>query len=400
MNAYLLILVQEHISQKHFGLESTNNLNLTTCAWNCCNTTFKRSDIASHIRKHLGSLQKPNDDEHNYYSVPASILTVGKNQDALLQSIMKDCTPKSVAKVSAPAGAYVLSASRMKDMEQNVHGSGSTGENGNKNQLVQVAQRADLQTQNPKFSKLVNPQTSPARSLQAGKGSSEIESAIEVMKKTISKNTHLFTKETVITSDDFWDDEPLIKKYNRWRVNNTRSSPDKTTLPQSPPVNVSHSSRRSGEWESISRDTWEVHPGRIQGSVKFPRNDDDDGHVEESRFNKNSKGPRPTTLTYCVAIDVAFSSDYISTRPTGIKICGMNFQALHIQPGASKIFDAEDSYFRLCAVATGKVDVRLGDLKFAIGPNGVWRIKANETCIAKNLGISVATIHIHLSRFK
>ncbi|KAG9241895.1 transcription regulator PAC1 [Calycina marina] len=43
----------EHITEKHIGRKSTNNLNLT-CGWNSCRTTtVKRDHITSHIRVHV-----------------------------------------------------------------------------------------------------------------------------------------------------------------------------------------------------------------------------------------------------------------------------------------------------------------------------------------------------------
>jgi glyoxylate utilization-related uncharacterized protein len=90
-------------------------------------------------------------------------------------------------------------------------------------------------------------------------------------------------------------------------------------------------------------------------------------------------------------LDTAFSSVY--TTDAGVKFSGVHFQVIRVPPGSTAP-GPDIPYLRICSVASGKVQVQVGDKQFSIGAHGMWRIRAHEKCTLVNRRYSEAVIHV------
>lgn len=61
---------------------------------------------------------------------------------------------------------------------------------------------------------------------------------------------------------------------------------------------------------------------------------------------------------------------------------GVNVEV--VKSGYSKRWGAADNKLRICYVAQGKLNVRMGNKKLEIGRRGTFKISPGSTCIAEN----------------
>jgi len=74
---------------------------------------------------------------------------------------------------------------------------------------------------------------------------------------------------------------------------------------------------------------------------------------------------------------------------------GIGFQVEVVRPGDVTQYAAQPNGTRICAVAAGKLRVRLGDMEeFAIGPHGMFKILPGVACNVENRIYVDATLHI------
>jgi hypothetical protein len=91
--------------------------------------------------------------------------------------------------------------------------------------------------------------------------------------------------------------------------------------------------------------------------------------------------------------DTAYSSVYITSAEAGVKLSGVHFQVIRVAPGLTAPGPIVP-YLRVCSVAAGKVQVRVGGSSFSIGAHGMWRIRAGEVCTLANRHYTEAVIHV------
>lgn len=65
-----------------------------------------------------------------------------------------------------------------------------------------------------------------------------------------------------------------------------------------------------------------------------------------------------------------------------------------VNPGSSVRLAAETDRLRICSVASGKVRVKVAGQNFAVGPNGVWKVKSGDVCMVTNRYYLDAVVHI------
>jgi len=127
---------------------------------------------------------------------------------------------------------------------------------------------------------------------------------------------------------------------------------------------------------------WEVAPGRIFGTIHLDKDEDEDEDAAETE----------------VQASIAWSSSYLRASGHGVKLPGVQFDIINVPAGLSYSWDKAIPGLRVCSVASGKVQVQIGKGKekqeFAIGANGMWRIRAREKCVVVNKHYSEAVVHI------
>ncbi|KAH6634836.1 hypothetical protein B0J18DRAFT_32033 [Chaetomium sp. MPI-SDFR-AT-0129] len=137
---------------------------------------------------------------------------------------------------------------------------------------------------------------------------------------------------------------------------------------------------------------WEVAPGRIMGTT-----------------TAGSEGKSPAVFTLPIILPwrslpatsiilpsrsnlkhetaIAYSKLFLSaTSSSAIPVDdGIAFRVNTIVKGQALALDAELDTTRLCAVASGKVKVKIGEEpEFAVGPHGLFKVKAGTNCTARN----------------
>ncbi|KAM7183057.1 hypothetical protein V8F20_012752 [Naviculisporaceae sp. PSN 640] len=70
------------------------------------------------------------------------------------------------------------------------------------------------------------------------------------------------------------------------------------------------------------------------------------------------------------------------------------FRIAHMTPGLDLRFEPEAGKRRIIAVASGVLDVNLGDTAFQIGANGILKVEPNVPCSVMNMKYSTAVVHI------
>ncbi|KAK1762216.1 hypothetical protein QBC33DRAFT_564041 [Phialemonium atrogriseum] len=119
---------------------------------------------------------------------------------------------------------------------------------------------------------------------------------------------------------------------------------------------------------SLELEDWEFAPGRIR----------DEGEGEE--------GPE----------NIAFSTAFVSQNQTVAVAPDVTFRVQMVKPGECARFTADPDRLRICSVASGKVRVKglVAGQDFAVGPNGVWKIKGGAACVVENRLYLDAVVHV------
>lgn len=92
--------------------------------------------------------------------------------------------------------------------------------------------------------------------------------------------------------------------------------------------------------------------------------------------------------------DIAFSTAFLSQDQTVTVAQDITFRVQMIKPGCSVKLAVEPNRLRICSVASGKVRVKVSGQDFAVGPNGVWKVKAGAECAVTNRYYLDAVVHI------
>jgi hypothetical protein len=94
----------------------------------------------------------------------------------------------------------------------------------------------------------------------------------------------------------------------------------------------------------------------------------------------------------------AFSAHYIDSVPSGVKFENVHFQLLHLAPGTLDAAFSTIEHNRLCSIAVGRLDIKVGNKEFSLGEHGIWRLRPGEKCSISNpYGIEVVA---HVSTFR
>jgi hypothetical protein len=133
---------------------------------------------------------------------------------------------------------------------------------------------------------------------------------------------------------------------------------------------------------------WEVAPGRIRETV----GDEADSKCHafpEPHLSHPHNGPAPPAkqlLTVTPFTAIAFSKPYLSTAAQSVPVCDdVAFRVDTVSAGNTLQLEADAGKTRLCAVAAGKVRVRIGDeADFVVGPHGMFKVKAGVACTVRN----------------
>ncbi|KAE9364469.1 hypothetical protein N431DRAFT_355098 [Stipitochalara longipes BDJ] len=117
-----------------------------------------------------------------------------------------------------------------------------------------------------------------------------------------------------------------------------------------------------------ARDDWESTIGKVRSTS----GGDDDSEAQE---------------------DIAFSSSYIASRSTGIKISNATFQVHNLRHNEGWVVSSsdlesgsngKDFKLKICTIISGGVQVRLGSNGFGIGKGSVFRVRNGEECVVRN----------------
>ena len=73
------------------------------------------------------------------------------------------------------------------------------------------------------------------------------------------------------------------------------------------------------------------------------------------------------------------------------------FRVDTIPPGGVLRLEPEEAQMRLCSIAAGKVQVKLGDVgEFLLGPHGMFKVKPGVECYVTNRLYLDAVLHTTL----
>jgi mannose-6-phosphate isomerase-like protein (cupin superfamily) len=92
--------------------------------------------------------------------------------------------------------------------------------------------------------------------------------------------------------------------------------------------------------------------------------------------------------------DVVFSNSYLTANQSIAVSSNIGFNVIVVRPGGKYNWEADASKIRICSVASGKLKVKIGDLDFVIGPNGMFKIKVGTACEVQNRLYIDAVLHV------
>lgn len=132
----------------------------------------------------------------------------------------------------------------------------------------------------------------------------------------------------------------------------------------------------------LEMEEWEVAPGRIR---------DDSSAIPESKSLPPSaaQAARELTLT-----DIAFSNSFVSSGQEIPISSDVSFNVLTIKPGGSVQFQANIGKLRVCSLAAGKLQVKMGPHDFAIGPNGMFKVRDSDFAVVTNRLYLDSVLHV------
>ena len=130
---------------------------------------------------------------------------------------------------------------------------------------------------------------------------------------------------------------------------------------------------------------WEVAPG----TMKDERTNMSEFNLCCSSYSCNQNTPNKLTIP-----DIGFSNAYMSNQHPITISPGLSFNVLILKPGHTYHWPIEANKVRTCAVATGKISVKMGnDQTFKLGPNGLVVIRSGQSCTVANRLYSDAVVH-------
>ncbi|KAI0842762.1 hypothetical protein F5Y06DRAFT_304463 [Hypoxylon sp. FL0890] len=136
--------------------------------------------------------------------------------------------------------------------------------------------------------------------------------------------------------------------------------------PRTPPRNAPASVITSdvNPAQILELEMWEVAPGRVRDEEK-------------------------DTID-----NFAFSNAYLSQNHS-VQICrDVSFQVITVKPGTVHEWQACAKSLRLCSIASGKLQVKIHNQEFPMGPNGMIRIRPGAGCAVMNRLYVDATVHV------
>ncbi|RDW95086.1 hypothetical protein BP5796_00849 [Coleophoma crateriformis] len=220
------------------------------------------------------------------------------------------------------------------------------------------------------FAALASMTNKPKLSKTPGSGQDMAMGSHDLKATVITKAEGFITEETAPDLNNFSDNhEPLLKKGN---AGTAITSGFPTSVKKMKGDTQSIHDKAIKEKKNNTSKGWET-TGRFRGLVKRDPNASDDEEINES---------------------LAFSSHYLLERPKGVNIDRLNFQVQRIPTNISHISTPCSRSMQICSVVQGQVHVTLCNQKFALEENGMWRVKAGEKCMARNVDDTDAVIHI------
>ncbi|KIH90248.1 hypothetical protein SPBR_00131 [Sporothrix brasiliensis 5110] len=113
--------------------------------------------------------------------------------------------------------------------------------------------------------------------------------------------------------------------------------------------------------DALEMEDWEVAPGRVQ-----------------SKAHEN----------------IAFSNAYLTSNQMVPIDHNMSYRVEVVRPGQLVSFNADERAIRMCMLAAGKLRVVVGDDRFVMGPNGMFRVKPGTSFGVENRQYIDAYLHI------
>ncbi|KAI1134088.1 hypothetical protein F5Y05DRAFT_422982 [Hypoxylon sp. FL0543] len=173
-------------------------------------------------------------------------------------------------------------------------------------------------------------------------------------------------RETVVQTQSTRKKRKEIVRSNNRQRPSPPSGPG--TPPKEGPGKINSPAGRSTSTvdaaQILELETWEVAPGRIRDEEKD-------------------------------AIDnFAFSNTYLAQNHAVRISRDVSFQVITIKPGTVHEWQACAKSFRLCSVASGKLQVTIHNQQFPIGPNGMIMIRPGAGCTVMNRLYVDATVHV------
>ncbi|ERS97851.1 hypothetical protein HMPREF1624_06022 [Sporothrix schenckii ATCC 58251] len=116
-----------------------------------------------------------------------------------------------------------------------------------------------------------------------------------------------------------------------------------------------------GGADALEMEDWEVAPGRVQ-----------------SKAHEN----------------IAFSNAYLTSNQMVPIDHNMSYRVEVVRPGQLVSFNADERAMRMCMLAAGKLRVVVGEDRFVMGPNGMFRVKPGTSFGVENRQYIDAYLHI------
>jgi hypothetical protein len=141
----------------------------------------------------------------------------------------------------------------------------------------------------------------------------------------------------------------------------------------------------------LEMEDWEVAPGLI-GDNTAPESD-----CKSSPRASPSALPQPGRLTrpaFLRRTDVAFSNSYLSANQSVSVADDISFHVATIKPGHGRGWEPEKGKIRVCSLAAGKLQVRVGKQDFIIGTNGMFKIRPGVAARVENRLYLDAVLHV------
>lgn len=92
--------------------------------------------------------------------------------------------------------------------------------------------------------------------------------------------------------------------------------------------------------------------------------------------------------------DIAFSNSFVASTQEIPISSDVSFNVLTIKPGGSVQFQGHIGKLRVCSVAAGKLQVKMGTHDFVIGPNGMFKVPAGESAVITNRLYLDSVLHV------